>query len=323
MKISSFLAGAVGLVLTASAAMAAGNDNDDSTVIAKQGAATVLPIDVDAHVATMRPQLRAGFINSPKRIEQMLSQMLLRKNLAIQARELGIDKDPIVQREIESAAESILMRRRIELFREQLEVPDLAQLVKERYLAEAAKFRTDDQAEVVHLLLKTGPNRDDAEARKQLMQWREDVLAGKAELEDLAEKYSDEPAAKSTRGLLKKAGLSQYVQPFSQAVRELRNPKDLSMPVKTDFGWHLIELRSFEPGRQLAFEEVEDALLAAERDKYLAAEQEKFISQLQELPIEASEASIAPLRERYGKLEGEQPAVSKPDAAGTSAPPGQ
>ena len=69
-----------------------------NSVLAKQGAATVEAIDVDAHLASMPMGDRAGYIDSPKRIEQLLSHLLMRRNMAIEARELGLDKDPIIQR---------------------------------------------------------------------------------------------------------------------------------------------------------------------------------------------------------------------------------
>lgn len=301
---SVLLIGAASVMLAAASVSAEVPSNSlAEQVVAKQGKAVVLGIDVDAHVAPMRPQDRAGFINSPKRIEQMLGHMLIRRNLAIEAKELKLDQDPVVQREIELAAEGILMRRRLDQFREQIVVPDLELLVKERYLADSSKYRTDDQAEVAHILLKPSSQRDEAQTKTQLEAWREEILAGRATIEDLAAKYSDEPAAKSTSGILRKSPLSRYVTDFSDAIRKLRNPGDISPPIKTDFGWHLIQLKVFEPGRQLSFEEVHDDLLAAERQKYISAEQEKYVIRLKDLPIEATEASVTQLRDRYGSLD--------------------
>src|SRR5688572_3138009 len=64
-----------------------------STWVAKQGEATVDVHDVDAHMQSIPAKDRASFIDSPKRIEQMLSHMLLRRNLANEARALGLEKD--------------------------------------------------------------------------------------------------------------------------------------------------------------------------------------------------------------------------------------
>jgi peptidyl-prolyl cis-trans isomerase C len=296
---STYVTASILLAVFAGFVFAAPDNAADHSFVAKQGSAVVYAIDVDAHVAPMKPQDRAGFINNPKRIEQMLGHMLVRRNLAIEARALKLDQDPVAQREIELAAESILMRRRLDLFREQLVIPDLTQLAKERYLADAEKFRVPDQVEVTHILLKPTEQRDEAAVVAQLKSWREDIIAGRVKIEDLAADYSDEPAAKSSRGVLAKAALTRYVQPFADAVRALRNAGDLSEPVKTDFGWHLIQLNSFEAGKQLSFDEVKDRILSDERSKYIAAEQEKYVLSLKDLPIEASEETIVPLRDRY------------------------
>ena len=102
MKSSMFvIAASIMLAATVSASEntpAAGHE-----VVARQGTATVDGLDVDAHVAPMPAENRAGFLDSPKRIDQMLRHMLLRRNLANEAKERGLDKDPVVPREFEQA----------------------------------------------------------------------------------------------------------------------------------------------------------------------------------------------------------------------------
>src|SRR3546814_19973640 len=44
------------------------------------------------------------------------------------------------------------------------------------------------------------------------------------------------------------------VQPFEDALFAMQ-PGDVSEPVKTDFGWHVIKLREVRSGQQTSFEE--------------------------------------------------------------------
>ncbi|MBK6435981.1 MAG: peptidylprolyl isomerase [Rhodanobacteraceae bacterium] len=271
-------------------------------LIAKQGNADVWAIDVDAHLASMPPKDRSGFIDSPKRIQQLLSHLLLRRGLANEAREHGLDKDPVVQRELLQAAEVVLMRHQLDYVREHTDVPDLEQLAKEKYLADRDTYKTGETVTVAHILLDT-TKRTDAEAKALLLQWKADIAAGKATIEDLAKANSDDPGVSSNNGLYENYDPNKFVPEFAVAVHNLVQPGDLSDPVKTEFGYHLIQLRSRTPGKPYTWDEIKDQMVANERDKFQRKVQADHIDRLKSLPVEASEESVAPLRERYGKVE--------------------
>lgn len=285
-------------------------------LIAKQGKSEVWAIDVDAHLASMPEKDRAAFIDSPKRIQQLLSHLLLRRNLAIEARELGLDKDPVVQRELMQAAEVVLMRHRLDYIRENTEVPDLEQLAKEKFLSNRGDYQTKESVTVVHVLLDTS-KRSEAEAIDLLNRWKTDVETGKATMEELAKANSDDPGVSSNNGVYENYDPNTFVPEFADAVRQLANAGDLSGPVKTEFGYHLIQLRSRTPGRPYEWNEIKDQLVAIERDGFLRKKQAEHVEKLKSLPVEASEESVAPLRERYGKV-GTAPPLA-PAASGEAS----
>lgn len=289
-------------------------------LIAKQGKAEVWAIDVDAHLEAMPAADRAGFIDSPKRIQQMLSHILLRRNLAIEARELGLDKGPVVQRELEQAIEVVLMRHRLSHIRDNSKVPDLQALAKEKFLANQAAFVSKETVSVAHILLDT-KERTEEQAIAQLQAWKADVASGKAKIEELAKAHSDDPGVPNNSGVYANTDVASFVPEFADAVRKLEKPGDLSDVVKTEFGFHLIQLRDRTPGRPLQWEEVKEQLVAYERENYIKKIQADHLEELKNLPIEASEASVFPLRERYGKLQHAPAAAPQPPAA--AAPEGQ
>lgn len=66
--------------------------------------------------------------------------------------------------------------------------------------------------------------------------------------EALAIQYSDDKNSGKNGGKLKLFGRGDLRAPeFEEAVYNLKNPGDLSEPVKTDFGWHLIKLQKKIP----------------------------------------------------------------------------
>jgi peptidyl-prolyl cis-trans isomerase SurA len=77
--------------------------------------------------------------------------------------------------------------------------------------------------------------------KQLLLGFREDVLAGRAEFEELASKYSEDLSSKEFGGDLGWRGRGVFVPPFEAAALKLK-AGEISDPVESDFGIHLIQL---------------------------------------------------------------------------------
>lgn len=83
------------------------------------------------------------------------------------------------------------------------------------------------------------PLRTDEEAKKRAEEVKKKLEDG-GDFEKLAKEYSDDPGSKDEGGLVE--GLSSsFTPPFSQAAIKL-SKNEISDPVKTDFGYHIIKL---------------------------------------------------------------------------------
>jgi len=96
------------------------------------------------------------------------------------------------------------------------------------------------QNHVRHILLRTSAQRSEAAAAAQLADYRRRIQAGQATFEALAREHSQDGSAKQG-GDLGWAAPGRYVPEFEQAVEALQ-PGQVSEPVVTRFGVHLIEL---------------------------------------------------------------------------------
>ena len=83
-----------------------------------------------------------------------------------------------------------------------------------------------------HILVKT-----EDEAKKLL----EEIKAGEKTFSELAEEYSMCPSG-ANGGDLGYFGRGMMVKPFEDAAFALENIGQISEPVQTQFGWHLIQL---------------------------------------------------------------------------------
>ncbi len=133
-------------------------------------------------------------------------------------------------------------------------VPD-ADLQK-AYDAEKERFRVPERVQVRHILLSTvGKSKEEeakihAQAESLLKQ-----LRGGADFAKMAEKYSDDPGSKGKGGDLGWVVRQQTVPEFEQAAFSLK-PMQISDLVKTQYGYHIIQVLAKEPAHLRAFDEV-------------------------------------------------------------------
>jgi peptidyl-prolyl cis-trans isomerase SurA len=108
-----------------------------------------------------------------------------------------------------------------------------------------------------HILLRTGQQLSLEEALTRLKQFREQIIGGQASFPGLARRHSQDGSA-SEGGDLGWVNPGQFVPEFEAAMNAL-NPGDVSQPVVTRYGVHLIRL---EERRQVPLSEREQREMA-------------------------------------------------------------
>lgn len=125
------------------------------------------------------------------------------------------------------------------------------------------QFTQEEQVHARHILLQVGAERTEEQA-EQLMQEIRQRLAGGEDFAALAMELSDDPGSKSRGGDLGFFGRGQMIPEFETAAFDAQ-PAELVGPVRTGFGYHLIEvLEKQAAGRkslEAATEEIRNLLL--------------------------------------------------------------
>lgn len=94
------------------------------------------------------------------------------------------------------------------------------------------------QTQARHILIKTTAVVTDEIARQRLAQIRERIVQGGENFSDMAKRYSNDSSAPQG-GALGWLNPGETVPPFDKAMNALKIG-EISMPVQTQFGWHLI-----------------------------------------------------------------------------------
>ena len=80
---------------------------------------------------------------------------------------------------------------------------------------------------------------------------------------------SDDPTAKENGGQLGWFGPGKMDPAFTKAAFGLKNVGDLSEPVHSSFGWHIIRLDGRRSGREQTFEQAKNQIMADLKQRYI------------------------------------------------------
>ena len=113
--------------------------------------------------------------------------------------------------------------------------------VEDEFKARKNQFDQAEQVKAQHILIKTVPG--DVISEKAALEKIQSlkIQSEKSDFGTLAEKNSDDPGSKIKKGDLGFFGRGQMVPEFEKVAFELK-PGQVSEPVKTQFGYHLIKV---------------------------------------------------------------------------------
>ncbi|MBW8878277.1 MAG: peptidylprolyl isomerase [Acidobacteria bacterium] len=147
------------------------------------------------------------------------------------------------------------------------------------YDAHKADFSHEEQVHARHVLVMVNDQRTDAQAQARIQEAKKKIEGG-ADFAKVVAEYSDDTASKASGGDLGSFGRHRMVKEFEDAAFNAQ-PHKLVGPVKSSFGYHLIEVLDKQPAGSQPFEQVKEmirARLTAERARDLAAAKAKDLA---------------------------------------------
>jgi peptidyl-prolyl cis-trans isomerase C len=192
------------------------------------------------------PESARKSYDSPEGRKKFLEELITRELLLQEAKKRGLDRDRTLVERVERFKERSILDG---LMKEEVDsrVTVTQDEVKAFYTTHSESFTAPRESRVSHILVKT--EADALDLKKRLNEGEDFAgLARKVSL-DLATRYKG-----GDLGVIKPG---QMVPQFEQAVRHLK-VGEISPPVATQFGYHIIKLNDRTAGTVQSFEETKD-----------------------------------------------------------------
>lgn len=219
-------------------------------VVMTVGDSKITKKDYEAFIASLPEQVRTQANANKRQFAERVAEL---KQLAYEARQRKIDQLPQTQIQFENLLANELVRSVTES-----QKPDEAAL-KANYEQHKADY---EQAKASHILIRfkgsPAPAREgqkdltEEEALAKIKALREKIVNGGGDFAAIAKAESDDSGSGANGGTLGQFGHGQMVPEFEKAAFSLPIGQ-VSEPVKTQFGYHIIKVESRDSKK---FEEV-------------------------------------------------------------------
>ena len=312
------------------AGAAAAQLSADDPVLVESGPVKVYRSDYQAELLKVPADVRAGFANSQKRISELLTRLLVQKSLAAQPETAALTRSPMTAVRVRLESERVLAQLRLEDVENRAGAefdarrPQLDARAREIYLAERKKFDVPEQVMASHILFDAKKHTRE-EGRKLSEGARARVAAG-ADFNAVAKEVSEDPSAGSNAGELGWFGRAEMDPAFADAAFALKKNGDVSEPVLSSFGWHVIKLEERKPAVQRSFDEVRELVFAEMRKRYVDERRDAAIAAVRDDPqVKVNREAVDALYVRpaaEGAPSTPPSTGSTPRAPGTPAPGG-
>ena len=195
-------------------------------------------------------------------------------------------------------------------------VKDHAAKIEEAYKTNSYRYHKPKRVKARHILVKVDEKATDAQAeelKKKLLDVKAKIVAG-ADFAAEATAVSEDPGSKDKGGDLGEFQPGVMDPMFEKTAFALK-PGELSEPVRTRYGWHLIKVEAVQPEENRTLAEVQKELAA----ELLSDEAAKTIAKKKAAETLAALQQGKSLEEQWPpepKKEGEQPGGLKMDLPG-------
>jgi peptidyl-prolyl cis-trans isomerase C len=269
-------------------------------IFAKRGVGVVTQDQFNARAARIPDTHRLGVIRDRNRLRDLLVNMLLNSQMAADAREAGFETDKVVIERMKLAAETELAAAWLQHYVASHPAADYEALALDYYRLHKGEMLSLEKIDVTHILV-SNKGRSFEEALVLANSIRGEVIENPSAFSELALKYSEDTSASSNMGSFKGVKRGDMVPAFENKAFSLK-PGEISEPVKTQYGYHIIRLDAVIAPEQLPFEDVKQQLVDLERKAHEDRIKADYISRLSSSKVEMTRENLKEMiRRQFGE----------------------
>jgi peptidyl-prolyl cis-trans isomerase D len=185
--------------------------------------------------------------------------------------------------------------------------------VRKQYDDNARLYGKTEERQAAHILIAVKPGASEeekADAKKKAAEIAAQAKKNPAQFGELAKKLSEDPGSAAQGGDLGFfARDGSMVKPFEDAVFSMK-AGEVSGPVQSDFGWHIIKLGAIHPAKQQSFDEVKTQIEQDLKRQKAARKFAEAAEQLQNLVYEQAD-SLQPVAKALNLTVQSTPPLSR------------
>jgi peptidyl-prolyl cis-trans isomerase C len=211
--------------------------------LAKIGSKTLTDVDMKNLMGPI-PDGQKQQINSDDEIKaRMVDNMVVEELFVMEAERTGVTRDKEFQLALDRARRQLLTQR----YLQRTVQPKITDANVKAFFDKNKSRYSQDEVKASHVLLKT-----EAEAKEVYAK----AKAGE-DFEVLAKKFSKDPSVAQNMGDLGFFTRSRMVPQFADAAFAMK-AGEISQPVKSPFGFHIIKVVEKKAGKPVKFDEVKE-----------------------------------------------------------------
>ena len=227
------------------------NAADPNPVMVSYGKKQLTGADLEAIAMEMfdgkLPEGKSHVSDLPTQMQELIARQIVIGDLLDQeAKKMKIEDTASFKKLLDRSKQQLVHR---ELLRKILSKDINDKTLKQRYVKFTRDFGKPQELRLQQILV------DNEDAAKKLLA---EVTGGK-KFDEVAKTSSMDPSSKAQGGDLGFVQKEQLVKPLADAAFEMKDG-EVSQPVKTDFGWHIIKVVERRDVKVPAFEQVKQHL---------------------------------------------------------------
>jgi len=305
MKIKVFVLG-MSFLLIAPQVLQAADKQIRTDVLAQRGEGIVSQSSFEAHAEKIPKNQRYRTLQNRQRLQDIINTLLINSQLAADARRAGFDTEQIVVDRMKLAAESELASAWLDYYVASQPTGNYEQLALEYFQLNQGKLLFSPKIDFSHILVSTKDHTP--EEAKELADSLSDQLTEQPSLFDqYITEYSEDPSAATNKGMYKSVQRGQMEKPFEEVAFALQE-NEISSPVRTIHGYHIIRLDAYIAATKKTFEEVKPQLMERERKKHEDRIKQDYLGSLTSIDVSMTKEALDEMfRRQSGKDFSESP----------------